>query len=95
MSRDGILLRWLDAVPLPELGSPLTVEVALPGSSEFGNRVMCCATTVMRITRRQDGCRSVGLHIDKVRFRAVPANTVPGNAAPDLASMKTLSDKVS
>src|SRR5438067_3251466 len=67
MSRDGMLLRWLHSVPLPEIGSVLKVEVELP-VSEFGPRVMCCATTVVRITGT-GASRSVGLRIDNVRFR--------------------------
>jgi len=104
MSRDGILMRWLDVVPLPEIGSPLTVEVELPEDSEFGPRVMRCKTTVVRITRRQDGQRSVGLRIDHVRFnrarfnRATKARTVAASAIPDLAldlaTMTPATDKV-
>ena len=36
MSRDGMLMRWLDGVPLPEIGTILTVEVDLPGGEDFG-----------------------------------------------------------
>jgi hypothetical protein len=91
MSRDGILMRWLDSVPLPEIGSSLNVEVALP-ASEFGPRVMRCATTVVRITGRPNGKRSVGLRIESVRFRALKTGVKP---AKSLLEMTPVSDMVS
>jgi hypothetical protein len=91
MSRDGILLRWLDSVPLPEIGAALSVEVELP-SSEFGPRVMKCSTTVVRITRRSNGVRSVGLRIEKVRFRS--ASSKKGGKPVSLAEMKPVTTRV-
>ena len=89
MSRDGILMHWIDTVPLPEIGSPLTVEVPLPVSPEFGLRVMRCSTTVVRLIRQHNGQLSVGLRIDNMRFRSVV-----GTPLPDLAAMAPLTDKV-
>lgn len=69
MSRDGILMRWLDSVPLPDIGAHLVVEIQLPLSSDRLPRVMRCSTTVVRITRPVVNEISVALHIDKVQFR--------------------------
>ncbi len=89
MSRDGMLMRWLDHIPLPELGSALTVEVDLPAGSEFGPRVMKCDATVVRITGRPGTKRSVGLRLEKIRFtKAI------GRRKIDLAAMPVVSDRV-
>ncbi len=89
MSRDGMLMRWLDGVPLPEIGTILTVEVDLPGGEDFGPRVMRCQTTVVRITGRPGARRGVGLRIDRVRFSR-PAK----RKKFDLESMRPATDKV-
>jgi hypothetical protein len=96
MSRDGILMRWLDSVPVPELGSLLNVEVALP-ASDFGPRVMRCATTVVRITRRKDGNQSVGLRIESVSFRRATrtSGTAKSQKVMSLKDMAPISDRVS
>jgi hypothetical protein len=89
MSRDGILMRWLDSVPLPAVGSTLTVEVQLPVNPDVDPRVMCCETTVVRITGPAKGPRSVGLRIDKVQFKR--AGLV---RKQELEQMPSLSDRV-
>ena len=87
--RIAVLMRWLDEVPLPELGSALLVEVDLPASGQFGPRVMKCAATVVRITGRAGTKRSVGLRLETVRFtKATKARKI------DLALMPVASDRV-
>ncbi|HXJ40859.1 MAG TPA: PilZ domain-containing protein [Bryobacteraceae bacterium] len=93
ISRTGILMRWLDAVPLPDVGSSLTVEFTLPRSEDFGPRVMRCQTTVVRITPDTDGQHSVALHIDALRF--APALPPAGKAEFDLESMPPVTKRVS
>lgn len=89
MSRDGMLMRWLDGIPLPEIGTILTVDVDLLGGADFGPRVMRCQTTVVRITGRAGGRRGVGLRIDRVRF------TRPDKTKMfDLESMRPATDRV-
>jgi hypothetical protein len=89
MSRDGMLMRWLDEVPLPELGASLTVEIDLPAGPDFGPRVMKCAGTVVRITGRPGTKRSVGLRLEKVRFtKATKRRQI------DLVLMPVASDRV-
>jgi hypothetical protein len=89
MSRDGMLMHWLDNVPLPELGAALIVEIDLPAGPQFGPRVMKCAATVVRITGRPGTKRSVGLRLDKVRFTKAGKRRLP-----DLATMPVATDKV-
>jgi hypothetical protein len=91
ISRDGILMRWLDAVPLPAVGSGLTVEFALPESEGFGKRAMRCRTTVVRITESSDGQSAVGLHIDGINFISAPDEAAVGR---DLRTMPVISESV-
>jgi c-di-GMP-binding flagellar brake protein YcgR len=91
ISRDGILMRWLDAVPLPAVGSALTVEFALPESEGFGKRAMRCRTTVVRITESSDGQSAVGLHIEGINFINAQEQA---RTEPDLRSMPAISERV-
>lgn len=91
ISRDGILMRWLDAEPLPTVGSSLTVEFGLPENGGFGKRAMRCRTTVVRITSASDGQTAVGLRIDGMNFIPVPA--VPPVPA-DLIAMPVATERV-
>jgi hypothetical protein len=74
LSRSGLLLRWLDAVALPEVGSALTVDIELPADGAFGPRVMRCRTVVVRILAPVEGVGeglpTVGLRIRNIRFVA-------------------------
>ena len=68
MSRGGILMRWEEEVPLPETGSSLVVDVALPENSEFGARAMRCKTKVVRIVGRVGRRTTLALRIVHIRF---------------------------
>src|ERR1700686_3721313 len=68
VSRDGMLIRWAEPFPLPEIGCGLTVDVQLPANSGAAPRLMRCGATVVRIVREKTGDPSVGLRIDHVRF---------------------------
>ena len=92
ISRNGILMRWLDAVPLPEVGAELTVEFSLPESEDFGPRVMRCETTVVRIKTGANGQPAVALRIDGLRFAAAQT---PMDPEYDLASMPPATKSVS
>lgn len=92
ISRTGILMRWHEAVPLPKVGSGLTVEFSLPESEDFGPRVMRCQTTVIRIKPGADGQPAVALRIDGLRF--APAVT-PALSEFDLESMPPATKRVS
>ena len=68
ISRDGILMRWHEGVLLPDVGSGLTVEFTLPESEGFGQRLLRCRTTVVRIDESEDGRKSVAMRIDGINF---------------------------
>jgi hypothetical protein len=68
LSRSGLLMRWLNAVALPEVGSALTVDIELPAEGSFGPRVMRCRTTVVRIIASENDLPTVGMRIRNIRF---------------------------
>jgi len=67
-SRNGILLRWLPNVKMPEIGSKMTVDVGLPTAPGAAPRAMRCNAKVIRIQRRKDDHHLVGFEIGKIRF---------------------------
>jgi c-di-GMP-binding flagellar brake protein YcgR len=83
VSRDGMLMRWADPFPLPEVGCRLTVDVQLPVNSGSAPRLMRCVARVVRIVQESSGNPSVGLQIDHVRFiesqviRSYPLESMP------------------
>jgi c-di-GMP-binding flagellar brake protein YcgR len=95
-SRGGMLIRWVEAVPLPSVGSHLTIDVQLPPNPDsdrpagLNHRVMRCRTTVVRIIPDAEGSPSVGLQIENVRFVKTRARITKY----DLASMPAATDRV-
>jgi c-di-GMP-binding flagellar brake protein YcgR len=90
VSRSGILMRWMEGVPLPGIDSKLSLDVKLPENSEFGPRVMRCRTEVLRVIRHDDNSHAVALKILSMRF--VKSRREPGEC--DLASMPLAVDRV-
>ncbi|HKD08548.1 MAG TPA: hypothetical protein VKB79_21785 [Bryobacteraceae bacterium] len=88
-SRAGILLRWLPGIPLPEVGSPLTVDVELPSAPGRAPRVMRCDTEIVRIQGAGGSAPKVALTIEKVRFESRPHRA----AVADLGKMLPLSTR--
>lgn len=87
-SRNGILLRWLPDVKMPEIGAKLTVDVGLPTPPGAAPRAMRCNARVVRIQRKKDDHHLIGFEIGKIRFvQADPA--IWG----DLQSMPTASSR--
>ena len=68
LSRTGILLRWLPSIPLPPIGSRLTLDVGLPRLPGQAARVMRCKAEVVRIELASDSHQLVGMKIGKIRF---------------------------
>jgi hypothetical protein len=68
LSRSGLLMKWLDEVSLPAIGSELTVDIELPADSSFGPRLMRCRSTVVRIFTDSDALPTVGMKIRNIRF---------------------------
>src|SRR5690242_2074449 len=83
VSRDGMLMRWREPFPLPEVGCRLTVDVQLPTNSGTSPRLMRCGATVVRIVGESTGHPAVGLRIDSVRFvESTPVGAHPLEAMP-------------
>jgi hypothetical protein len=76
ISRAGILLRWLPEIPLPQIGSSLTVEVELPAAKGQIPKMMRCDTKIVRIQGAGGSQPKVALTIEKIRFEP-RANVVP------------------
>jgi len=71
ISRDGMLLRWDNAVGrLPGVGEMLIVEVELPEQEGFEQRCICCQTTVARVHAEPGSSFTwVGLQTHAMDFR--------------------------
>jgi len=84
VSRTGILVRWLDGVPLPKVGGRLTLDVQLPKNLAMDPRVMRCRTTVVRVTSGSGRKQEVALRVHNMRFVAAtnPAVTCDLAAIP-------------
>lgn len=91
ISRDGILMRWCDGVPTPEVGASLTVDFTLPESEGFGQRIMRCRTLVVRIGVAEDGHTQVAMRIDGISFTEADAD---GRTAIDLKSVPSATERV-
>lgn len=79
LSRSGLLMRWLDAVALPDVGTDLTVDIDLPVDASFGPRVMRCQATVVRILRPIGALPTVGMKIGNIRV--IPAQQAHAHAS--------------
>jgi c-di-GMP-binding flagellar brake protein YcgR len=90
VSRGGMLMRWLDSVALPAVGSRLIVDIELPAGSGYGPRLMRCHTTVVRVERRPGTQPSVGLRTSDMEFVNARDAIRPG----ELASMPIATTKL-
>ena len=68
VSRTGMLMRWVDGIPLPNVDGKLVLDLQLPENSEFGPRVMRCRAEVLRVTRGKGKSHEVALRILSMRF---------------------------
>jgi len=68
VSRTGILVNWIDGVPLPKVGGRLTLDVQLPKNLAMDPRVMRCRTTVVRVTAGSGRTHEVALRVHNMRF---------------------------
>lgn len=92
ISRTGILMRWMDGVPLPKVEGKLVLDLKLPENSEVGPRLMRCRTEVRRVAPVAGNTHEVALRILSMRF------VKPGRkriSPRDLASMPVAGDRVS
>jgi c-di-GMP-binding flagellar brake protein YcgR len=83
ISRTGMLMRWMEGVPLPAVAGKLILDLELPENSEFGPRLMRCRTEVVRVTRCEGNTHAVALRVLAMRFIKTRQPAPP----TDLASM--------
>lgn len=68
VSRTGVLMRWMDDIPLPKVDKKLILDVELPENSDFGPRVMRCRTQVIRVVPGAGNSHDVALRVLTMRF---------------------------
>ena len=90
VSRTGMLMRWMEGVPLPDVAGKLILDVKLPENSEFGPRVMRCRTEVVRVTPCEGNTHAVALRVLAMRFIKTRQPVTPS----DLASMPVMVDRI-
>jgi hypothetical protein len=91
VSRTGMLMRWVEGIPLPDIDGKLVMDLELPENSEFGPRVMRCRTAVIRVTPGEGKSHEVALRILSMRFIKAKREI----RSSDLASMPVAADRVS
>jgi hypothetical protein len=89
MSRNGVLVAWRGdggALPLPQLGQIVTLDVELPAHHGFGPKCIHAQGTVVRVMQREDYPR-VALSVNYMDFRtfedrihAVESGSAPANS---------------
>ena len=93
VSRTGVLMRWLKDVPLPVLDSVLVLDILLPEKSEFGQRLLRCSGSVVRVDPSSNGPAEVALSIQRMRF-VKPARLISKHRKVDLAAMPLATERV-
>jgi c-di-GMP-binding flagellar brake protein YcgR len=90
VSRTGMLMRWVEGIPLPRVDGKLVLDLQLPENSEFGPRLMRCRTAVIRVIPRNGHSHEVALRILSMRFIKPKRRIRP----IDLAAMPVAADRV-
>jgi len=91
VSRTGMLMRWMEGIPLPNIDRKLVLDLQLPENSEFGPRVMRCRTQVIRVTPVAGKSHDVALRVLSMRFIKSKREIRP----IDLAAMPVAASRVS
>jgi c-di-GMP-binding flagellar brake protein YcgR len=92
VSRTGILMRWMDGVPLPKVDGKLVLDLKLPENSDVGPRVMRCRTEVRRVAPVAGNAHEVALRVLSMRFVKARRERF---SESDLALMPVAADRVS
>src|ERR1700691_1661992 len=90
VSRTGMLMRWMEGIPLPNIDRKLILDLQLPENSEFGPRVMRCRTQVLRVTPVAGNSHEVALRVLSMRFIKSKREIRP----IDLAAMPVAASRV-
>jgi c-di-GMP-binding flagellar brake protein YcgR len=91
VSRTGMLMRWMEGIPLPNIHGKLILDLQLPENSEFGPRVMRCRTQVLRVTSGEGNSHEVALRVLSMHFTKSKREIKPS----DLAVMPVAAGRVS
>jgi c-di-GMP-binding flagellar brake protein YcgR len=91
VSRTGMLMRWIEGIPLPKIDRKLVLDLQLPENSDFGPRLMRCRTQVLRVTPRAGNTHEVALRVLSMRFIKIKCELKPS----DLAAMPVSAGRVS
>jgi len=91
VSRTGILMRWMEGVPLPKVDGKLVLDLRLPENSDVGPRVMRCRTEVIRVAPGTGNSHEVALRVLSMRFMKGKSELV---SASDLAAMPVAAGRV-
>jgi c-di-GMP-binding flagellar brake protein YcgR len=91
VSRTGMLMRWMQGIPLPKIDRKLVLDLQLPENSEFGPRLMRCRTQVLRVTPAAGNSHEVALRVLSMRFIRSRREISP----IDLAAMPVAASRVS
>jgi c-di-GMP-binding flagellar brake protein YcgR len=91
VSRTGVLMRWMDDIPLPKVDKKLILDVELPENSDFGPRVMRCRTQVIRVVPAAGNSHDVALRVLTMRFMKATRAIKPA----DLLKMPVTAARVS
>jgi c-di-GMP-binding flagellar brake protein YcgR len=90
VSRTGMLMRWVEGIPLPNVDGKLVLDLQLPENSEFGPRVMRCRAEVLRVSPGKGNSHEVALRILSMRFMKRKREI----GVSDLASMPVATGRV-
>jgi hypothetical protein len=73
ISRGEIMLQLPAGEGLPDepcVGDPMLVEIDLPANHAFGRKCMQCQTTVVRVSKSEEGAARLAMRIHKMRFQS-------------------------
>jgi hypothetical protein len=75
IGRGGILLRWPEGEPVavPKVGGIVTIEVLLPASVRYGQRILDCTGEVVRVSLDKES----GDFFVAVRFKQARVSSLP------------------
>jgi hypothetical protein len=73
ISRSGLFLHLLgsNCRLLPVVGEVLTVDISLPANQVYGQKVLRCSGTVVRVSNSRRSTPSVAISVDQMQFGRV------------------------
>ena len=83
MSRGEVIVRLTAdqlAEDAPLMGDPVIVEIDLPANHAFGRKCMQCQTTVVRVSKSEEGAARLAMRIHKMRFQSCAEASLTGDS---------------